>query len=252
MLKITYGILCLSWVAAHAEVSPKFRPEVIASDLGIGYGVAAADVDGDGRIDILLCDKESVVWYQNPTWQKFVMVAKLTEQDHVCLAARDIDGDGKCEVAIGAQWNPSDTNDSGAVFYLKAPHDRRALWTPIQLSHEPTTHRMKWVRNSAGRFDLIVVPLHGRGNVNGAGAGARVLAYHRPANPEDPWNTTLVTDSMHLSHNLEIVPAGSPAEAESILLCGKEGSSDSIQPRKVGIPDGSVVTKEQISWAQGR
>ncbi len=208
---------------ARADVTPKFRSEVIATDLGIGYGVAAADVDGDGRTDILLCDQESISWYQNPSWQKFMMVGKLTDKDHVCLAARDIDGDGKCEVAVGAQWNPSDTTDSGAVFYLKPPSDRRALWTPIPLSHEPTTHRMKWVRNAAGRFDLIVLPLHGRGNVNGGGAGVRVLAYHRPEKPEDPWNTTLVTDAMHMTHNLDIVPPGSAGEPESILLCGKEG-----------------------------
>lgn len=223
MSKITYSLFCLFWLVANADDLPTFRAEEIASDLGIGYGVAVADVDGDGRNDILLCDKESIVWYQNPSWQKFIMVEKLTEKDHVCLAARDIDGDGKCEVAVGAHWNPSDTTDSGSVFYLKPPQDRRSLWVPVQLSHEPTTHRMKWVRNGAGRFDLIVVPLHGRGNVNGNGAGVRVLAYHRPENPELPWNTTLVTDSMHLTHNLEIVPAGSSTEAESILLCGKEG-----------------------------
>ncbi|MCA1964128.1 MAG: VCBS repeat-containing protein, partial [Prosthecobacter sp.] len=200
-----------------------FTPQEIDTNVGIGYGLALADVDGDHRTDILLCDKEAIVWYQNPTWQKHIIAEKLTEKDHVCIAARDIDGDGKCEIAIGAQWNPSDTVDSGAVFYLQPPADRRQRWTPVQLTHEPTTHRMKWVRNAAGRYDLIVVPLHGRGNKNGEGAGVRVLAYHMPPNVTQPWNTSLVTDAMHMTHNLDIVPAGNPAEAESLLLCGREG-----------------------------
>lgn len=206
----------------HAQVTPNFKAEVIDSTVGIGYGLALADVDGDGRTDILLADKDLIVWYANPTWKKHVMAEKLTEKDHVCIAARDIDGDGKAEVAVGAQWNPGDTVDSGAVFYLEAPTDRTLRWTPIQLTHEPTTHRMRWVRNRAGRYDLIVAPLHGRGNKAGAGAGVRILAYHRPDDVRQPWNTTLVNDAMHLTHNFEIVPAMGN-EPESLLLGGREG-----------------------------
>lgn len=225
MFRSAPSLLLLACAAASAlaDPAPSFQAQEIDASIGIGYGLAVADVDGDGRTDILLCDKDAIVWYQNPGWEKHTIVEKLTEKDHVCIAARDIDGDGKCEIAIGAQWNPADTVDSGAVFYLQPPADRRQRWTPVQLTHEPTTHRMKWVRNAAGRFDLIVVPLHGRGNKNGEGAGVRVLAYHKPADVTQPWNTTLVTDAMHMTHNLDIVPAGSPTEAEPILLCGKEG-----------------------------
>ncbi len=222
MLRFLATLSALS-LAIHAEPAPSFLPQEIDSAVGIGYGLALADVDGDTRTDILLCDKDLIVWYQNPTWKKHVIAEKLTEKDHVCIAARDIDGDGKCEIAVGAQWNPGDTTGSGAVFYLDPPADRTQRWKPVQLSHEPTTHRMKWVRNLAGRYDLVVVPLHGRGNKNGEGAGVRVLAYHKPDDVSQPWNTTLVTDAMHMTHNLDIVPPGNPSEAESLLLCGREG-----------------------------
>ena len=49
---------------------PNFRALEIDSNVGIGYGVAVADVDGDRRPDILLVDRAEVAWYQNPTWQK--------------------------------------------------------------------------------------------------------------------------------------------------------------------------------------
>ncbi|TDU81633.1 VCBS repeat protein [Prosthecobacter fusiformis] len=209
-------------LAAQAQVTPQFREQEIDNQVGIGYGLAIADVDGDGKTDILLADKDSIVWYQNPEWKKHIIAEKLTEKDHVCIAARDTDGDGKAEIAVGAEWNPGDTETSGAVFYLQPPADRTQRWTPVQLTHEPTTHRMRWVRNRAGRYDLIVAPLHGRGNKNGEGAGVRILAYHKPEDVTRPWNTTLVHDSMHLTHNFEVVP-GPAGEAESLLLGGREG-----------------------------
>lgn len=202
--------------------TPDFKPQEIDASIEIGYGLAVADVNGDGRSDILLADKKFIVWYENPKWENHVIAEALTEKDHVCIAARDIDGDGKCEIAVGAEWNPGDTEGSGAIFYLMPPADRKQRWEPVKLTHEPTTHRMKWVRNRAGRYDLIVAPLHGRGNKNGEGAPVKVLAYHMPADPKQPWNTSLVNDAMHMTHNFDIVPA--PAgEAEGLLLCGKEG-----------------------------
>jgi hypothetical protein len=208
--------------AIVAGQTPSFRHQEIDAGIGIGYGLAVADVNGDSRTDILLADKNQIVWYENPSWEKHVIAEQLTEKDHVCIAARDLDGDGKCEIAVGAEWNPGDTVGSGAVFYLVPPADRTQRWEPVKLTHEPTTHRMKWVRSRAGKYDLVVVPLHGRGNKNAEGAGVRVLAYHMPEDPRQPWNTTLVHDAFHATHNLDIIPT-TQNEPESLLLCGKEG-----------------------------
>ena len=72
----------------------------------------------------MLVDAKETVWYRNPEWTRHRMTGALTEQDHVCVAACDIDHDKKAEVAVGAEWNPGDTKDSGAVFTLTAPEDR--------------------------------------------------------------------------------------------------------------------------------
>ncbi len=221
-----FGLVAIAMISsadsASAQTTPNFKTQEIDSNVGIGYGLALADVDGDGRTDILLADKDLIAWYQNPKWEKHIIAEKLTDKDHVCIAARDINGDGKCEIAVGAQWNPGDTVDSGAVFYLVPPEDRTQRWKPIQLTHEPTTHRMRWVRNRSGRYDLIVAPLHGRGNKNGVGNGVRILAYHKPEDVTLPWNTTLVADAMHMTHNFEVIPS-TPDEPESLLLAGREG-----------------------------
>ena len=132
-----------------------FQPQTIDSNVSIGYGLALGDVDGDKQIDILLADKKQFVWYRNGDWKKFVMAENLTENDNVCIAAEDIDGDGRVEVAVGAQWNPAETKDekkSGSVHYLVRPDDPTQMWKSVQLYHEVTIHRMRWAKGTDGTF----------------------------------------------------------------------------------------------------
>jgi hypothetical protein len=222
--------------AVHAQSpEPKFHAQDLDTKIQIGYGLAIADVDGDGKQDILLADKKQFVWYRNPgkrdaAWDKFVLAENLTTNDNVCIAARDIDGDGKCEIAVGAEWNPGDTVNSGAVFYLIAPSDRTQKWDAVKFpSVEPTTHRMKWVKRGDGRFDLVVVPLHGRGNQNGAGAAVVVLAYQRPTNPRETWKSEVVCNTMHATHNFDAFELPDDKGHEHLIIGGKEGISYVIQ-----------------------
>ena len=217
-------LLCGGAFALQAgEIAvPTFRAVEIDGKIEIGYGVAVADVDGDKKPDILLADKKQIVWYRNPNWEKFVIAENLTKLDNVCIAAADINGDGKAEIAVGAGWNPSDTVNSGAVFYLIAPDDRTQKWEAVELAHEPTVHRMRWMRNSTGQFELVVVPLHGRGNQGGEGAGVKILRYQMPADPRNAWKTELVNDSLHLSHNFELVK-WSRQTGDELLVAAREG-----------------------------
>jgi hypothetical protein len=222
----TLSFSFLSWAAlGQAADLPKFRHVTIDADVKVGYGTAIADMNGDKKPDIILCDAHNIAWYENPSWKKHIIVENLTPRDHVCIAVRDIDGDGKAEIAAGAQWNPgetSDTSKSGAVFYLIPPADRTQKWTPVQLEHEPTTHRMRWFATPTGKFDLVVLPLHGRGNKGGKGNGVRTLAYHKPSDAEAKWSTTVIDDRMHTSHNFEVAQWDKDA-ANEMLLGGLEG-----------------------------
>ena len=207
--------------AAEPRV-PVFRAVEIDKKVQIGYGVTVADVDGDKKPDIILADKNVIVWYQNPTWEKHVIAEKLTELDNVCVAAADIDGDGKAEIAVGAGWNPGDTIGSGAVFYMIPPSDRTQRWEPVKLPHEPTTHRMRWIRNELGKFDLLVLPLHGRGNKNGEGEGVKVQTYRMPADPKESWTITTIDSAQHMTHNFNPVQWNTDV-ANELLLASKEG-----------------------------
>lgn len=216
---------CIGLAGASAlGGEPSFSPQTIDDGVQIGYGVDIGDVDGDGKPDILLADKKQFVWYRNPGWEKHLLAENLTVQDNVCLAARDIDGDGKVEIAVGAEWNPGDTVSSGAVFYLEPPPDRTQLWKAIRLPCEPVTHRMRWVQLAENRFTLVVSPLHGRGNRNGEGAGVKLLAYSKPEAAGEPWKTEVLEDTLHVTHNLDPCQWFPETPSEEILYLGREGA----------------------------
>jgi len=215
---IAAALLSLALSALAADLpEPKFRAVTIDDKIQIGYGVAVADMDGDGKPDIVLADAKQFVWYRNPTWEKFVLAENLTKQDNVCIAARDIDGDGKAEIAVGAGWNPNDTTNSGAVFYLNPPKDRTQKWEAIELPHVPTIHRMRWIESPRGGFELLSVPLHGYGNkTSGEGEGVPIMTYRKPADPHQPWETNVLVKQWHKTHNFEV-------DGKQIWIASKEG-----------------------------
>lgn len=219
----TVALAATSTALAADLPEPKFRAVTVDDKIQIGYGVTTADVDGDGKADIVLADKNQFVWYQNPSWKKHVLAENLTKLDNVCIAARDIDGDGKAEIAVGGGWNPNDTTNSGAVFYLIAPKDRTQKWEAVALPHVPTIHRMRWVAAPGGAFELVSVPLHGHGNKNGRGEGVPIMTYRKPADPRQPWTTNVLAKQWHKTHNFDTQPFTSGADV--LWVAAAEGIS---------------------------
>jgi len=206
--------------------APVFQEQTLDPDFGIGYAVTVADMDGDRRPDVIGVNEKQVVWYENPTWRKHVIVNEATPRDNVCIAAADIDGDRKAELMLGAFWKPADTVGSGSVHWLQRGKDPREPWKVVDLEPEPTVHRMRWADvDGDGRRELVMAPLHGRGNRGPAfeGAGVRVMVYRPPARPaEEPWTREIADEALHVVHNLWPVQWDRD-RAEEILLCSFEG-----------------------------
>src|SRR5262245_45063430 len=66
---------------------PRFQYQEIASDFQIGYAVHVADVNGDKKPDIVVVDKERVVWYENPSWKMRRILKGKTKPDNVCICS---------------------------------------------------------------------------------------------------------------------------------------------------------------------
>lgn len=251
-------VVALTLIASH-QVSgierASFERESIDPDISIGYGLSIGDVDGDQRLDIVLADKSEIVWYQNPggrskTWNRFVMARQLTQRDNVCVSVRDLDGDGKVEVAVGAGWNPGNTTDpnaSGAVFFLVRPSDPKQLWGVEPLTpHDPTVHRMHWVKwqnqgEGIEQYRLLVLPLHGVGNQNGQGEPVFISAYQVDAKGKQVGQPTRIPTGLHMAHNFDIVE--SATGTESVVVAGREGL---VMIQSGGGEQDSVAELEQV------
>jgi hypothetical protein len=211
-MRISVLLLSVQLVApaTHAwgqAATPHFRSQEIERELGVGYAVSLVDVDGGGKLDIVVVDQTRVVWYENPTWTRRVVIESQTKPDNVCIAPYDIDGDGRVDFALGADWRPADTVASGTIQWLSRGATLDDRWTIHAISTEPTVHRMRWGDfDEDGRAELIVLPLHGRGvrppdfNQN----GVRVLRFEIPDDPTnaDAWTADVIDDQLHVSHNL--------------------------------------------------
>jgi hypothetical protein len=186
---------------------PSFRMQEIETGLQIGYAVLIADINNDGKPDIVVVDKHRVVWYENPTWKRRTIIEGQTKPDNVCIAAYDIDGDGQIDLALGAGWKPFDTKEGGTIQWLKRGKTLDDPWTLYPIGEEPTVHRMCFADLDGKGMSLIVAPLMGRNSTAKNnwmdGLPVQILAYHIPKNPtKDRWVPHVVNASLHVVHNI--------------------------------------------------
>jgi hypothetical protein len=216
-------VLALSPSTQAADTPPALRFEAQELDPHVGnvcYAVTTADVNGDGKLDVVAVTEDAVVWFENPMWQKHEIVRGATALDNVCIAAHDIDGDGHVDFALGAGWRPTDTTGASTLQWLGRDADGQWQMHPIRFA-EPTLHRIRWGDvASSGKLQLVVVPLQGRGTKGpnwGDGSGVKIQVFTVPDDPQSPdWPADVADDSLHTTHNFQIQPWG-------ILVAAWEG-----------------------------
>jgi hypothetical protein len=214
--------------AADDKVTPlSFETKQIEKGLDIGYAVLLVDINRDGKPDIVVVDTHRVVWYENPTWKRRLILDRTTQRDNVCIAAYDIDGDGKIDLALGAGWNPGNTKGGGTLQWLKQPDDLDQQWKMYPIAEEPTLHRIRFADlDGSGKPALLVGPLFGRNSSrdkNWMDRPLRLLAYRIPKDPtRDRWVPEVLDESLHVMHNFWPIPAET-GKGMDVLTASYEG-----------------------------
>jgi len=192
-------LLCLLMLMVCSLVEgaePKFREQVLDPEIGkVCYAVTLADVNGDGRLDAVAVSENRVLWYENPSWKKRVIIDNQTIADNVCIAPHDIDGDGKIDFALGAGWTGK---NPGTIQWLGRRESLDEPWHVYAIGAEPTLHRMRWGDVlGTGKEQLTISPLNAT-----TGNGVRLMAFEIPANPRtDRWPSTVLNHDLNRMHN---------------------------------------------------
>jgi len=204
----------------------QFRTHVIEANIPGGYTVIVADFNKDGRPDVIGMTQQvtELAWYENPSWDRHVIVKDMTAM--VNLAAYDMDGDGIPELAIQNEFSMVAAKSPGLVWILRHQGDSRELWKATRIDQLITSHHVAWADiDGDGKKELINAPLIGpKGLAPRYDQDEVSLVYYRiPANPEGEWKRQVIDDHLHgVLHRARPVK-WVEGKREQILTAGFDG-----------------------------
>lgn len=233
LLRITCCIgLLVGVVSPRRLQGVEFKAEVLDPGAGkVVYAVTVADVNNDGRQDVVAVTNNAVVWYQAPRWRKRFILSGATNPDNVCIVPHDIDRNGQVDFALGAGW----PKNGGTIQWLAPGKRVEDQWDVFEIAAEPWTHRMRWADVlGKGEPQLVVSPLNATINP----AGVRLLAFEVPANPRTQrWLPTVLNQDLNRLHNhwcvdREAIGMEASEEANNtVTLTASEEGISVIMPR---------------------
>jgi Aldos-2-ulose dehydratase, beta-propeller domain/FG-GAP-like repeat len=156
--------LILSGAAAPADPPHKhtahFSAHIVAMDLRGGYQVIVADVNHDGKQDLVAVASQlrDLIWFENPAWTRHVIASGFTQMINV--AAHDVDGDGIPELALAHGFSMNPANSAGVITILTHLGDPTNPWIAKEIDRLPTAHRIRWADiDGSGKKVLVLAPL---------------------------------------------------------------------------------------------
>lgn len=141
---------------------PRFREHVITDGLKFGYQLVAADMNGDGKPDVIAIDEraDELSWFENPGWERHVLARDVPRQLNADCS--DIDGDGIPEVALAYRFETDPEKSVGNLALLTHGEDPRQPWAAREIDRVPTAHRVRWIDpEGTGRKVLLLAPMVG-------------------------------------------------------------------------------------------
>lgn len=230
---------------------PKFDRIVIDDNFPAAYQVEVADINGDQKPDIIALGGSTVAWYENPSWKKRIITDKSTAPSVISSASRDLDGDGKAEVAIAYDFEMNSPH-RGKLGLAIPGESFDDPWTFRRIADVPSIHRIRWA--SAGGFagetgwKLVVAPIFGENAKSPTydQDAAKLRVFYPGPNPKtDPWPSRVVAERPVI-HAIEIATA---VEPRCILTADNLGIAGFDIPNSPDEKAGSKLLAQ--TWASG-
>ena len=116
---------------------PAFTEHTIAGDLKGGYQVVVADLNHDGRPDLiaLASGLHELLWFENPGWQRHVLATNQNRMIN-CVVVGD-------EIVVASEFANQAKNSIGIVSVLRPNGDPREPWTATEIDRLTTSHRLR-------------------------------------------------------------------------------------------------------------
>lgn len=178
----------------HGSASPtRFAEHTIGSDLRGGYQVVVADINHDGKPDLiaLASGMGELIWFENPGWQRRALVGNISRA--INCAAWDIDGDGIPEIALAHEFANDPARSAGVVSLLKHKGDPAQPWEMTEIDRLSTSHRLRWMDiDGNGKKVLLNAPLAGATVKPPDYKGAVPLVFYRPGS----WKREVISEEL--------------------------------------------------------
>jgi aldos-2-ulose dehydratase/isomerase family protein len=153
----------------------ELRQHTVANDLKGGYQVVCADVNHDGKIDLIAVasGQTELVWYENPSWQRHVIASNLS---HMINAAYLND-----QIVLASGFANEARHSIGIVSLLTPNGDPAQLWNVREIDRLTTSHRLRYADiDGSGKKVLIDAPLTGATSEAPEYHGHVPLVFYRP------------------------------------------------------------------------
>jgi gliding motility-associated-like protein len=157
----------------------------IATSAALAYGVFAADMDGDGDMDILSASNtdNTIAWYENngdanPTWTANDIATDAAGANSVFAA--DMDGDGDMDIVS------SSANDNTIAWY-ENDGNANPTWAAADIATSANSARSVFVADMDGDGDMDIVSASYNDNT--------IAWYENNGNANPTWTATDIATS---------------------------------------------------------